>query len=134
MTPQILAMYLGCEISTPEQDAILTGLTTKSTGGDSNLCRVQCFYKQRDVIRFFDMSECLPILRKLEDMTEEEAEQCAILTGKSKIYSGRYWQHNKSFMNITQYQAFNVTAYLLSKSFDLFGLIEAGEAIDQKLI
>jgi len=54
----------------------------------------------------------IPILRPLSDMTEEE-----------KIESGKLYKHLSP-----NYEQFR---WLLSKSFDLFGLIDAGLAIDK---
>lgn len=58
----------------------------------------------------------LLILRPLSDMTEKESEYLsdAALSGKPTIYVNA-----------------EVTKYLLSKHFDLFGLIEYGLAIDK---
>lgn len=56
-----------------------------------------------------------PLLRKLDSMTEEE---------RGEFYSLNNTHHNKE-----QCEARN-TFYLLSKHFDLFNLIESGEALD----
>ncbi len=57
-----------------------------------------------------------PILRPLSDMTEDEDQEFEYIRYKKdlSIYEGTAMQ----------------TAYLLSKNFDLFGLIESGLAID----
>ncbi len=57
-----------------------------------------------------------PILRPLSDMTEDESE----------FVADAAWQGKP-----TIYMNAEITAYLLSKHFDLFGLIEAGLAIDK---
>lgn len=79
-----------------------------------------------------------PILRRLEDMTEEEARDFL----KHSIPGAEYITHNEHAV-IWQSQGsradiaflFGPPAgfhYLLSKGFDLFGLIGAGLAIDIK--
>lgn len=58
-----------------------------------------------------------PILRPLSDMTEEE-----FLEGQHGLdYNVRF-----GYIKVNGV----ITAYLLSKHFDLFGLIESGQAID----
>jgi len=74
------------------------------------------------------------VLRRLEDMTEEEAKYIVDNTllkqttmGKTEkdfaIALAERWVANSS-----------IFVYLLSRSFDLFGLIDAGLAIDAKTI
>lgn len=88
-----------------------------------------------------------PILRPLSSMTEEETEQYLRL--KHNAYSGEYeikisdagfwWlfkgistdQKFKFFGEILDESNAEQFQYLLSKSFDLFGLIEDGLAIDK---
>ena len=60
-----------------------------------------------------------PILRPLSDMTEEEKNEY-LLTGTD---SSTRFEHNA-----------RRTQYLLSKGFDLFGLIDAGLAINKNTI
>jgi hypothetical protein len=58
-----------------------------------------------------------PILRRLEDITPEETGQMRLIRDSIDY-------------RIKKYAA--VTNYLLKQKFDLFGLIEAGLAIDEK--
>lgn len=75
-----------------------------------------------------------PILRPLSDMTEEERECCDKQGSKGWhiIAKGEPIGTNGSFekvgLAVFHRQSFEV-AYLLSRHFDLFGLIESGEAI-----
>jgi hypothetical protein len=64
-----------------------------------------------------------PILRSLSDMTEEE---------KIELSALLEWPEPKTVMN-NRYSRYSpkIFLYLLSKHFDLFGLIEAGLAIDK---
>jgi hypothetical protein len=65
------------------------------------------------------------VLRPLNDMTEEEVHDCVQLG--NLVYRG---EKPKYF--IVGWNAFSpiVTKYLLSKGFDLFGLIESGLAVN----
>lgn len=66
----------------------------------------------------FGLSDCKPILRPLSDAKKEEADYCKTL-----------YRLDRWGVQTLESQA-SVTAYLLSKHFDLFGLIESGQAID----
>lgn len=65
-------------------------------------------------------SECVPILRPLSSMTEDEE------TEHSKMRESG-WTSNTEQQMLRDAAG---TKYLLSKSFDLFGLIESGLALD----
>jgi hypothetical protein len=91
--------------------------------------------------------EIKPILRPLSDMTEEEA--IKYLRLKHNAYSGEYeiklrdngfWWLFKTIASDERFKFFGEMLdesnsdqfrWLLSKGFDLFGLIEAGLAIDK---
>src|SRR5690606_24598318 len=61
------------------------------------------------------------ILRRLSDMSEEENQEWA--------------ETNGALGNCSRYEdEANATVYLLSKGFDLFGLIDSGLAIDAKTL
>jgi len=66
--------------------------------------------------------ECVLVLRPLSDMTIDEWNDCAKFarTGGGINTAGDLWKINAQ-----------ETAYLLSKGFDLFGLIPANLAIDK---
>jgi hypothetical protein len=69
-----------------------------------------------------------PILRPLSDITEEEKIECVLLFDDQFILGqdGKYAWRATFFPSMFK--------YLLSKYFDLFGLIEAGLAIDYKTL
>lgn len=97
----------------------------------------------------------LPILRKLESMTEEEAEDLArLVTPKfrwedirilevkpteihfmdgSKWYGDGVEEFNDCYISLIEF-APACFHYLLSRGFDLFGLINAGLAVDKATI
>jgi hypothetical protein len=91
---------------------------------------------ERYILTCDNLSEAIkfddPIfLRKLDSMTEEEQLELAELIGVVNV---------EHFINAVMYKrvyavrvldAFEITRYLLSKYFDLFGLIEKGLVIDK---
>jgi hypothetical protein len=66
-----------------------------------------------------------PILRPLSDLTEEEMKEVCRFTRDAQAY--------KEFDSAVGKESINaeVALYLLSKHFDLFGLIDAGLALDK---
>lgn len=77
----------------------------------------RCLSNNRKMV----LSDFKPILRPLSDMTEEE--------------EGEYWKiRGTGWTSETESQMIREatgTKYLLSKGFDLFGLIESSQAIDR---
>jgi hypothetical protein len=70
---------------------------------------------------FIGHDEIKLVLRRLSDMSEEENQEWA--------------ETNGALGNCSRYEdEAHATAYLLSKGFDLFGLIDAGLAIDSKTL
>ena len=96
----------------------------------------------KDVLHFYLGAKCRVanhrslILRRLEDMTEEECEEASIICGKKRIYLQAYWSGNGNarYMYTTPEQCFRLTRYFLSLGFDLFNLINRGLAIDAKTL
>ena len=76
-------------------------------------------------------AELKPILRPLSDMTEEELQECGNMiydfSGDPELNDHK-WQDFEIGLAPEQFH------YLLSKHFDLFGLIDAGLAIDSTTI
>lgn len=72
-----------------------------------------------------------PYLRPLSDMTEDETQElgCFVST-LSPGYIRDALIHKTSY-KLQIEESFELTAYLLSKGFDLFGLIESNLAIKQ---
>lgn len=74
---------------------------------------------------------CKPILRPLSDMSEDECfELGEILNVHIPDHLIEALKNNSKYVIDFRY-SFEFTRYLLSKHFDLFGLIEAGLAIDK---
>lgn len=76
-----------------------------------------------------------PILRPLSDVTDKEFNVVCELLGWNKNEFDKEWFYStiKSTM-IYLDQAFKIVPFLMSKQFDLFGLIESGQAIDATTI
>ena len=143
-----LHLYLGCEVDTniqgqyvhPYGNVSLEKLTAE------NLFRILDTL-DRDVKNKETWDEdsdhyCKPLLRPLSDMTEEEREEFKNLCGLEKEdldclteFNDRFFDGQGSsfgtahLTNILQWAV--GVKYLLSKRFDLFGLIDAGNAIDK---
>lgn len=106
-----LHLYLGCECQTPEGVMKLNAVYH-----DSN----PVFY---DSVNDFAFSEIKLILRPLSSMTEVEQNEIGLYGGGGNKFCD--WKG-------TPVNGFSPDTFrlLLSKSFDLFGLIESGLAID----
>ena len=120
-----LHLYLGCEVHDFVNDKV-GRLFRVSTNG---VCKVL-----HSVQWSLHPHEFKLILRPLSVMTEEEAvfikrvlrDNHGIDTIKTVLQNGWHLGH----ISANASQMFEITRYLLSKSFDLFRLIEAGLAID----
>lgn len=119
-----LHLYLGCNVRFKNQELKgkinqenlwkLFSVTKMDYGLMGNLFAMGCIQSLRS-------EEIYPILRPLSDMSEEER-----VTGN--VWScnpQKYRDHPYGFYSPLEFK------YLLSKHFDLFGLIEAGLAIDK---
>lgn len=113
LTPQILALYLGCEVETPHGVGFMTGIDTYDT------VAVQFAGIGSDLPKTFSTLKIIhPILRPLSDITEGEEK-----------WIESYCEGRGAMPNAKDMAA--ITAFLLSCGFDLFGLIDAGLAIDK---
>lgn len=107
-----LNLYLGCRFwdygsEEGHEIATITGVYN-----NNNVCMVCDEHGNTDI----KPEEIKLILRRLESMTEEE----------EKHLDGELWEYGSNFKVYSPEQ----TIYLLSLGFDLFGLIDAGLAID----
>ena len=154
---RILGMYLGCRVQTPDGEGKLRGIKTDPLGKLDRLCvffgrmvkttnSIDDYKATRnsgdyllapehyeaiatsdpDFTSFTLPGGVKPILRRLEDMTEEERVKEYFPTmGERDINGGEYTE---------DFETPQTFAWLLSKSFDLFNLIDSGLAIDSKTI
>lgn len=104
-----LHLYLGCEYR-----YFMNGVT--KTGSRKNKGVITYAALSHIMARIEQEYNIKPILRPLSDMTEEERKKC-----ERKVFNGdaRFFYTTEAFL------------FLLSKHFDLFGLIDAGLAIDK---
>lgn len=110
-------LYIGCKLShkwssTEERNFVTLGTDRLRLGTD----------------------DWVPILRPLSDMTEEEYEATKDADDNAfhELSTPENCKHEcgKEYMKLTWNIGAYITAYLLSRHFDLFGLIESGQAID----
>lgn len=119
LTPQILAMYLGswCEVSGCDEIAEVNGYYDGKWALDFHLM-------------YYTVTKSCSTklhLRKLSSMTEEEA---IVSKFADYDYRGVIVYYDPMFPDSEQFSPDQFT-YLLSRSFDLFNLIEDGLAIDR---
>lgn len=114
---EVLHLYTGCQMSTPYGECKF--LYYKF--GCDELRYNPVIVDRGDMQFAFKLDEVKPILRKLSDSTEEEKKEFNELA----IRGLKTFDSNQ----FVAYDA-NTTVYLLSRGFDLFGLIDSGQAID----
>lgn len=137
-----LHLYLGCEV----QVEIYGQMRIVKFVGINDDYYFLHNSDDSDGIRYFKQKYPIkPILRPLSDIKEEEAKELGILLYTGVIV-GEPYKTDKFWivpygLTLTDYweidgKVFNQhqTIYLLSKHFDLFGLIEAGLAFDKTKI
>ena len=120
-------LYLGCNVQDDNTPSGYTAmLCSCDLSGDANI-----FYFDKngncDVdSNIVSISEVKPILRPLSDLSKYELDE--IVEIGEVTYRGESPE-----IFIIGWKAFgaNTFTYLLSRLFDLFGLIESGEAIDK---
>lgn len=125
MDAKTLALYLGCKIkhnSGGKMTYTLVGITTlPSNYGEVDL-KDEMGNNCRDYIKNIKL-----LLRPLSSMTEEEATQWLRMENNSDVFF-------KTDEWYSQLNDARKTSWLLSKGFDLFGLLESGDAIDSTKI
>lgn len=130
-----LHLYLGCDVQYPDTDRKL--MVAKFTGF-SRADGIETTYKKKrkagkavgDYLSWkpnghhnCDANHLKPILRKLSSITEEECDNLD-------------WYYRGTNGGLIEHRAIDLTPeqvrYLLSRGFDLFGLIDLGLAIEKK--
>ena len=119
-----LHLYLGCEVMCHYEERSKKGdYDFKGTFEGIDCGQYQVFHGQKKafLVHKYNAKNIKPILRPLSDMTENEAKELAEI--KRSPSAGK---------TVTRTELYAATThYLLSKHFDLFGLIESGLAIDK---
>jgi hypothetical protein len=117
-----LHLYLGCEMKFDKFTGTLTQIQKHPTDDTYDWYMVSCSNWHEN-----DFSKYKPILRPLNDMTHEELQKCGNMVydfSDDPELNNHKWQDFEIGLASEQFH------WLLSKHFDLFGLIEAGLAID----
>jgi len=133
---EVAHLYIGCKVKYPDSDdkmivATLSGVNSQSFETTYSRKKKGCIGdyitsndgKQRGHNCYIENVK--PILRSLSSLTEEEATEG--LGYDNLIYKPFKVCNNFSSRSVFSAKEF---VFLLSKGFDLFGLIESGEAID----
>ena len=143
ITQQILAMYIGQQVQTPDGIGLLYSVST------DGVCVVTFGAMGPDFDMGFIFDQVKPILRPLKDMTEQEARELYVDHFSQKweaswqCQNGResclqnWWRYaNEWYLSGTQVACGkpSVWAKLLEMGFDLFNLIPAGLAVDKTKI
>lgn len=115
---EVIHFYLGhqCMVFTKFESPILLALTLETLTN-------YFITPEQELHKIIGIS---PILRPLSDMTQEETATAANLSGLVALGITDV----KQGKNLILKEAVHI-AYLLKQGFDLFGLIEAGQAIDK---
>jgi hypothetical protein len=128
-----LHLYLGCEMKCIHPRAKEVGLNIKTLRGITlnDYGELVIGLQGGNRVDYYIIDEWQPILRRpLSDMTEEEINYIGLVlkegTWNSEILK---WKHVEPWTCLHLHP--KTFAFLLSKHFDLFGLIEAGLAIDK---
>ena len=119
-----LHLYLGCECFVMGEEGIfkLTGISYDDTQ------RTWWTYFENTELAYAIIDDTKPILRHLSDMTNEEFYEFKIIADSDA--SKMVHIVNVKDMTTNLFHEFEATKFLLSKHFDLFGLIESGHAVN----
>ena len=108
-------LYLGCDVVRPDNRT-----TMKYIGVHGNILIFQ--EKDNPDQTFGDVNKCKPILHHLASMTDKQESEA------SQMYFDFMETQNPGTRDINMMS--EMTRWFLSHHFDLFGLIESGQAID----
>jgi len=112
---EVAHLYLGCKIQTKE------GVGTFNSLHDSGPEPIG----SHDLVHaHLDYHEVKPVLRRLETITEEEMEAYHAIEDRANILGNPDREiQSRAYSPVS-------LVYLLSRRFDLFGLIDSGEAVN----
>lgn len=141
MDAKTLALYLGCRVKVlnDKRDGILMGIfiSRKITWAPEGRIVKEipiAIIEHDEQINNFEIHDVALVLRPLSSMTEEDFIDCKVMS--EKLVRG-FGDQQKLKFKVDGFGGFTiyktdayVTQWLLSKGFDLFGLLEKGEAID----
>jgi len=114
-------LYLGCRIMYEGEISTLESFASSGLVGDGN--------RDESGEGWYDISEIKPILRPLSSITEDEANHInhEIFGGLGNFFSEAVKSNEKYVIDWRI--SSEVVLFLIKQGFDIFGLIEADEAI-----
>ena len=116
-------MYIGCQAQTEDGIGRLNSFNHESGG-----CEIIFGITGPDFSKTYFADQVKIVLRPLSDMTEEEMQECGnMIYDFSDEPDLNKWKPSDFEIGLAPEQFH----WLLKKSFDLFGLIESGLAIDK---
>lgn len=122
-------LYIGCKVLISSEQYKGTGL--RFIGIDE--LKVAKVIDDGIKLSFYvNLEETKPILRRLDDMTEEEFKEFKKITDDD--FSKKVAVPAVTIMETTLVHKMDHVLFLLSKSFDLFNLIPTSQAIDAKQV
>lgn len=113
-----------------EKRGLKTGVLKKieyTVNGKFRMCRIG----RKGLQSHYTCEKFKPILRPLSDMTEGELQECGNLVYDFSDDTSGLGLNEHKWEDFTLLLCVEQFHWLLSKHFDLFGLIEAGLAIDK---
>lgn len=146
----------GIDIMTPDGKGTLLSIYPKGIEAGLHIIKqgqvMKGRYSTAGMHYFYNYEDCQPLLSKLEDITKENVKTLTELIG-IKNFKNYRWTKNADGADIIEVTYFNSRRhqeevffmwvnyftpaqfhYLLKKGYDLFGLIEAGLAVDKKTL
>lgn len=123
-----LHYYIGCELKTDTGKVTLIGVLNDKFNGNYQIAVLNGNITYMSIIERYK-----PILRRLEDITEDEADY---IYNNFDVCFDTDALGNPVFDwdDIRANNAFAIFHYLLKESFDLFNLIDENLAIDKKTL
>lgn len=128
LTPQILALYLGCEVKCSDgYKRKLVGINQVSDSHRQGETRIQVRMDSKSAVLWFDLPEIEPILSRLSSITEEQRLEVFKCQFGDDAYDAIKYGFTIGLKSINP-ESF---LYLLSIGVDLFYLIDSGLAIEK---
>lgn len=123
----VIYYYIGCDCEAkwhPSLTCTLVGVT-ESEYNPYHDCKIMCNDGSKVLMFHASFEDIKPILRKLSSMTEDEARELDCVNHFMNAKTGRrQWKSLR--LNIKRIPK------ALSLGFDLFGLLDSGQAIEKK--
>lgn len=137
LTPQIAAMYLGCEVDVANQPEQIPKVGVLSAVRSDGTCSL-LFPRVKGLGITIHAKDATLILRRLQNITEDEAKALYLIRYPNEAPPANtlhdWWNEFDEFyipQRIISCGRPEIWLHLLSKHFDLFGLIDAGLAVEK---